>query len=66
MSDHNKCPYSEKEHEKCIFRFSFFHRIQPRHWGPLKTLPRPALFPELDKFHIFQSEHQASTNYQDI
>ena len=36
MSDHNKCPSSEKEHEKCIFRLSYFHRIQPnnivRHW----------------------------------
>ena len=31
MSDHNKCPSSEKEHEKCIFRFSYFHRIQPSH-----------------------------------
>ena len=29
MSDHNKCPSSEKEHEKCIFRLSYFHRIQP-------------------------------------
>ena len=31
MSDHNKCPSSEKEHEKCIFRLSYFHRIQPRY-----------------------------------
>ena len=30
MSDHNKCPSSEKEHEKCIFRLSYFHRIQPK------------------------------------
>ena len=29
MPDHNKCPSSEKEHEKCIFRLSYFHRIQP-------------------------------------
>ena len=29
MSDHNKCPFSKKEHEKCIFRLSYFHRIQP-------------------------------------
>ena len=29
MSDHNKCPSSEKEHEKCIFRLSYFHRIEP-------------------------------------
>ena len=29
MSDHNKCPSSEKEHEKCIFRVSCFHRIEP-------------------------------------
>ena len=32
MSDHNKCPSSEKEHEKCIFRLSYFHRIQPTHY----------------------------------
>ena len=31
MSDHNKCPSSEKEHEKCIFGLSYFHRIQPNH-----------------------------------
>ena len=31
MCDHNKCPSSEKEHEKCIFRISYFHRIQPIH-----------------------------------
>ena len=31
MSDHNKCPSSEKEHEKCIFRLSYFQRIQPMH-----------------------------------
>ena len=30
-STHNKCPSSEKEHEKCIFRLSYFHRIQPIH-----------------------------------
>ena len=35
MSDHNKCPSSEKEHEKCIFRLSYFHRIQPNHEGLL-------------------------------
>ena len=29
--DYNKCPSSEKEDEKCIFRKSYFHRIQPRH-----------------------------------
>ena len=29
MSDHNKCPSSEKEPEKCIFRLSYFHRIEP-------------------------------------
>ena len=29
--DHNKCPPSETEDEKCIFRKSYFHRIQPRH-----------------------------------
>ena len=29
MSDHNKCPSSKKEHEKCIYRKSYFHRIQP-------------------------------------
>ena len=29
MSDHNKCPSSEKEHEKCIFRLAYFQRIQP-------------------------------------
>ena len=33
MSDHNKCPSSEKEDEKCIFRLSYFHRIEPMH-GP--------------------------------
>ena len=27
--DHNKCPPSETEDEKCIFRKSYFHRIQP-------------------------------------
>ena len=31
MSDHKKCPSSEKEHEKCIFRLSYFHRIEPRY-----------------------------------
>ena len=34
MSDHNKCPSSEKEHKKCIFRLLFFHRIQPTHDQP--------------------------------
>ena len=29
--DHNKCLPSETEDEKCIFRKSYFHRIQPRH-----------------------------------
>ena len=28
---HNTCPSSEKEHEKCIFRLSYFHRIQPNY-----------------------------------
>ena len=27
--DHNKCPPGETEDEKCIFRKSYFHRIQP-------------------------------------
>ena len=27
--DYNKCPSSEKEDEKCIFRKSYFHQIQP-------------------------------------
>ena len=31
MSDHNKCPSSEKEDEKCIFRLSYFHRIEPKY-----------------------------------
>ena len=31
MSDHKKCPPSEKEHEKYIFRLSYFHRIEPMH-----------------------------------
>ena len=29
--DHNKCPSSEKEDEKCILRKSYFHQIQPKH-----------------------------------
>ena len=29
--DHNKCPPSEIEDENCIFRKSYFHRIQPTH-----------------------------------
>ena len=29
--DHNKCPSSEKEDEKCILRKSYFHQIQPNH-----------------------------------
>ena len=29
--DHNKCPPSETEDEKGIFRKSYFHRIQPNH-----------------------------------
>ena len=29
--DHNKCPPSETEDEKCIFRKSYFHRIQPKY-----------------------------------
>ena len=33
--DQNKCPSSEKEYEKCIFRLSYFHRIQPMYM----TLP---------------------------
>ena len=31
MPDNNKGPSSEKEHEKCIFRLSYFHRIEPIH-----------------------------------
>ena len=27
--DHNKCPSSEKENQKCILRKSYFHQIQP-------------------------------------
>ena len=27
--DHNKCPSSEKEDEKCNLRISYFHQIQP-------------------------------------
>ena len=34
--DHNKCPPSETEDEKCIFRKSYFHRIQPNHCASLK------------------------------
>merc|ERR1712218_12100 len=29
--DYNKCPSSEKEDEKCIFRKSYFHQIQPNY-----------------------------------
>ena len=29
--DHNKCPSSEKEDEKCNLRISYFHQIQPIH-----------------------------------
>ena len=29
VSDHNKYPSSEKEDEKCIYRISYFHGIQP-------------------------------------
>ena len=29
--DHNKCPPSETEDEKCNVRKSYFHRIQPRY-----------------------------------
>jgi len=29
--DYNKCPSSEKEDEKCIFRKSYFHQIQPKY-----------------------------------
>ena len=29
--DHNKCPSSEKEDEKCNLRISYFHQIQPSH-----------------------------------
>ena len=27
--DHNKCPSSEKQNQKCILRKSYFHQIQP-------------------------------------
>ena len=42
MSDHNKCPSSEKEHEKCIFRLSFFHRIQPINTSNIYVFTIPA------------------------
>ena len=29
--DHNKCPGSEREDQKCILRKSYFHQIQPNH-----------------------------------
>ena len=32
--DHNKCPSSEKEDEKCTLRKSYFHQIQPNHNAP--------------------------------
>ena len=31
INDYNKCPFSGKKDEKCIFRKSYFHQIQPRH-----------------------------------
>ena len=31
INDCNKCPFSGKKDEKCIFRKSYFHQIQPRH-----------------------------------
>ena len=31
MIDYNKCPSSEKEDKKGIFRKSYFHQIQPSH-----------------------------------
>ena len=41
MPDHNKCPSSEKEHEKCIFRLSYFHRVQPNYTYPKVTYSGP-------------------------
>ena len=32
--DHNKCPSSEKEDEKCNLRISYFHQIQPTYHLP--------------------------------
>ena len=46
MSDHNKCPSSEKEHEKCIFRLSYFHRIEPNYTAHSHIYP-----------HIFNDLH---------
>ena len=43
MSDHNKCPSSEKEHEKCIFCLSYFHRIQPNYVESSAMLDRENL-----------------------
>ena len=50
MSDHNKYPSSEKEHEKCIFRLSYFHRIKPNHidvktGDPSLHVVRPPVLP---------------------
>ena len=38
--DHNKCLPSETEDEKCIFRKSYFHRIQPNYgaWADITSL----------------------------
>ena len=36
--DHNKCPSSEKEDEKCILRKSYFHQIQPRYRYRYRTI----------------------------
>ena len=45
--DHNKCPSSEKQNQKCILRKSYFHQIQPTYvviiWNLLlKTQPAAA------------------------
>ena len=47
--DHNKCPSSEKENQKCILRKSYFHQIQPRHRYKKKMW-------EISKVALFRNE----------
>ena len=39
--DHNKCPSSEKEDEKCNLRISYFHQIQPNDNDVQNTTAQP-------------------------
>ena len=43
-SEHNKCPSSEKDDQKCILRKSYFHQIQPRGDPQVSETPPEVIF----------------------